>query len=422
MSQTPPSQLDGRASFARRYGPLVAIVVVVIVVAVVVVATRPSKGASSTTTTTATGSSTYAPAGVLPFSQAKQEGKAGSIDWGPNCNTTTGKLKYPSFFAGECYAPYHGDNGGATAPGVTATTIKVVYYVPEQNDPIINYIESAVKDTATNAQNIQTMQDWVSFYNHYYETYGRKVVLIPYTATGEADDPVAARADAVTIATDIQPFAVWGGPVLTPAFADELAARHILCIDCGSGDTTSYFAQRAPYVWTLGILASQGVVHLTEFLKNQVAGYDARFAGEADFRHRIRRFGMIALVNDPTTAQALQQAQRSFAAAHLPVVQYVTYASPIDLETQAPALIAKLKAAGVTSVIFSGDPVAPQTLTAAATAQDYFPEWIISGSVLTDTAAFARTYDQRQWAHAFGISFGGARTGVTGAITLYKWY
>jgi hypothetical protein len=76
----------------------------------------------------------------------------------------------------------------------------------------------------------------------------------------------------------------------------------------------------------------------------------------------------------------------------------------------------------VTSVIFSGDPVAPQTLTRAATAQNYFPEWIITGSALTDTAAFARTYDQRQWAHAFGVSFGAARTGVTGAISLYEWY
>jgi hypothetical protein len=66
--------------------------------------------------------------------------------------------------------------------------------------------------------------------------------------------------------------------------------------------------------------------------------------------------------------------------------------------------------------------VAPETLTRAATAQNYFPEWIITGAALTDTAAFARTYDQRQWAHAFGVSFGAARTGVTGAIPLYKWY
>ena len=36
--------------------------------------------------------------------------------------------------------------------------------------------------------------------------------------------------------------------------------------------------------------------------------------------------------------------------------------------------------------------------------QDYFPEWIITGTVLTDTTAFGRLYDQEQWAHAFGLS------------------
>ena len=35
--------------------------------------------------------------------------------------------------------------------GVTASTIKIVYYVSQASDPILNYIESAVKDTATNA-------------------------------------------------------------------------------------------------------------------------------------------------------------------------------------------------------------------------------------------------------------------------------
>jgi hypothetical protein len=185
------------------------------------------------------------PGGVLSFAQAKKEGKVNTIDWGSRCNVATGTLKYPSFFAGACYAPFKGNNGGSTTQGVSATTIKIVFYVPEANDPILNYIESAVKDTATNAQTIETMQNWVAFYNHFYETYGRKVVLIPYTATGVADDPVAARADAVTIATNIKPFAVWGGPILTTAFADELAARHVLCIDCGSGDTNAYFQQRS---------------------------------------------------------------------------------------------------------------------------------------------------------------------------------
>jgi hypothetical protein len=408
--------LPAKAGFVRRSGARVALMVAVIIAGLMVV----TPGAEATSASSQT--STFSPAGVLSFSQAKQEGKVGSIDWGSRCNVATGKLKYPSFFAGACYAPFKGNNGGSTAEGVTATTIKVVFYVPQANDPVLSYIESAIKDTATNAQTIATMQNWVTFYNHFFETYGRRVQLVPFTATGVATDPVAARADAVTIATNIKPFAVWGGPILTTAFADELAARHILCIDCGSGNTNSYFQQRSPYVWSLGMLAQQSIVHVTEFLKKQVSGKDASFAGESDFTKDKRKFGMIDLDNSADAAALLTDWQKSFKSADINVAQYVTYASPTDLETQAPALIAKLKAAGVTSVIFSGDPIAPQTLTRAATAQDYFPEWIIAGSALTDTAAFGRTYDQRQWTHAFGVSFGAARTGVTGAIPLYKWY
>ena len=67
-------------------------------------------------------------------------------------------------------------------------------------------------------------------------------------------------------------------------------------------------------------------------------------------------------------------------------------------------MIAKLKSAGVTSVILAGDPVFPTFLTKEATAQGYFPEWVVLGYAFTDTAVFGRQYDQQQWAHAFGVS------------------
>jgi hypothetical protein len=91
---------------------------------------------------------------------------------------------------------------------------------------------------------------------------------------------------------------------------------------------------------------------------------------------------------------------------------------------QAPGVITRLKEAGVTSLIIQGDPSTPALFTQAATAQEWFPEWIIGGSALMDTSAFARSYDQEQWAHAFGISTLPARTapGVGGSEALYDWY
>ena len=66
----------------------------------------------------------------------------------------------------------------------------------------------------------------------------------------------------------------------------------------------------------------------------------------------------------------------------------------------------------------------PVDFTREATAQEYFPEWFVAASTLVDTTAFARTYDQEQWEHAFGISHLSARTlpEVSGYYSLYKWF
>ena len=53
---------------------------------------------------------------------------------------------------------------------------------------------------------------------------------------------------------------------------------------------------------------------------------------------------------------------------------------PATIQASAAQIIAKLKASGVTTVIFSGDPVAPGDFTREATAQEYFPEWLLANS------------------------------------------
>jgi hypothetical protein len=90
----------------------------------------------------------------------------------------------------------------------------------------------------------------------------------------------------------------------------------------------------------------------------------------------------------------------------------------------APGAIAKMKDAGVTRVILTGDPLTPATFTRTATAQDYFPEWIISGAGLIDSTTYARTFDQQQWANAFGVSFGAARQdpSIASSRQLFEWY
>ena len=94
------------------------------------------------------------------------------------------------------------------------------------------------------------------------------------------------------------------------------------------------------------------------------------------------------------------------------------------LPTQAATIAEKLKASGATSVIFAGDPIMPIYLTKACASIGYFPEWIITGIVLTDTAALGRYYDQSEWSHAFGVTSLGVPVPVSAgdADRLYRWW
>lgn len=95
-----------------------------------------------------------------------------------------------------------------------------------------------------------------------------------------------------------------------------------------------------------------------------------------------------------------------------------------ELPEKARVIVARLKEAEVTSVIFLGDPIMPIYLTQAAEAQDFHPEWIITGTVLTDTTTFGRQYEQGQWEHALGVSSLPARIPQEEGESwrLHEWY
>jgi hypothetical protein len=462
------------SSAMKRYGPIVGIVVAVALVIVIIViaggdddkktvspapttaaaattaattaatsattsaATSPESTPDSGTTAGSTGDSTATTAETetttatteakpitypLSFSQAEDQGIT-VPDWGARCDTTTGKVAVPDFFASECYAPFTGDNGGATAQGVTADSITIAVYLGQANDPIIAYITDAIHNNDTNAQVADTVRGIVAYFETYYETYGRKVKLEFVEGTGNATDETAARADAVHIAEDIKPFMVWGGPALTSAFGDELAAHDISCIACVPSQPPQWYIDRDPNIFGIATAAEQSQVHILEFIKKQLIGKNAEHAGD-EFVNTPRKFGLLYIESSATSKELADKFSAGMTENGAPLAETVSYAlDPATIQQSASQAIAKFKAAGVTSIIFSGDPVAPRDFTKEATAQGYFPEWVIGASALVDVNAFARTYDQQQWAHAFGYSYLAARldTTVFGYYALYKWF
>ena len=165
----------------RKWGPVAAIVLIVAAVAGVIVVSGgdDDDGESSDTTTAETtattdaGSNTTAAPTTAPddstettespattagddgdggdaaeivypltFSQAEEQGI--EVAWDERCDTETGQWAMPWFFAPECFAPFEGDNGGETTSGVTGDTIKVVYYLGPDDDPVLNFINDAI--------------------------------------------------------------------------------------------------------------------------------------------------------------------------------------------------------------------------------------------------------------------------------------
>lgn len=360
----------------------------------------------------------------MSYPEAVEAGLEGEIDWGTRCDTETGRLAVPDFFAPECYAPFSGDNGGATAPGVTADEITVVWYIGQEGDPIIAYITDAVKVDESNDQIADTMNGVIEYYEAFYEMYGRSVNLVTFQGTGGASDDVAARADAARIAEEYKPFAVLGGPILTSAFADELAARDILCVGCTPGQPTEFYADRDPYVWSLAPSSAQAQAHSVEFITKQLIGKNAEHAGEA-FVDTPRKFGLLYLESSAASAELAGRFADQMEEAGAPFAEVIAYElNPATIQQTASQVISQLKAAGVTTIVFSGDPVAPRDFTKEATAQEYFPEWYSSAGALVDTSAFGRTYDPDQWQHAFALTFLAARTDPTaqGARFVYEWF
>lgn len=415
---------ESRGRTLKRYGPLLGIVVVLAVIAAVFAFTGDDDGdddASGDDEAAETGSEL--PEGVIPFDQREEFGLT-EADFGDRCDPETGQQAYPSFFAGDCIAPFEGDNGGATATGVTEDTIKIVYYQTPEQDPVIDFITSAIGADDTNEQEEATMRTFLEFFETFSETYGRTVELEAYVGTGPSDDDVAAQADAVTIAEEIQPFMVWGGPQLTNAFAEELAAREVPCLGCTPSQPTDFYLDNAPYVLGITSNAEQGAVHVANFIGRQLAGGNAELAGDESFHDQERVFGAVNIeLGEDSEAQAAFF-EEQLAEYDVEIAERTPYADPVSLQTTAANMITKLKDAGVTTVIMTTDPIAPSVLTREATAQDYFPEWVITGSTLTDTNVFARTYDQEQWANAFGVSQLATPTSteVAGYAFLYEWF
>jgi hypothetical protein len=363
-------------------------------------ASRPGGGAGA------------APAGAAtrtPVAPAPASAGGGDPLANPNCDPKTGRIKVPSLLAANCVPVFSGSNGGATYQGVSDKEIVVAIRVNPNPSPAGTAIVRAAGNDDTQEEVRQTRLEQIDFFQAHYETYGRKVKLVYFDMTGDPDDDAAARNDARKVAKEIKAFASWSG---SGAYKDELVANGVMCITCTASEPTENYLRTAPFVFSTLMSSTQAYEHRAEYIGKRLCGRNAVHAGDAVYKTQARKLGLVYYETESNEYKSgidfFEQELAKYNGCRLSDRQaYILELA--KAQEDADLMIARAKQRGITSLIFAGDPLMPIFLTKAANNQNYNPEWIITGSALTDTAFFARTYDQVQWGRAFGVSMLSAR-------------
>jgi len=410
---------------ARRYAPFLAVAVAQLVL----VAVAPSKGREVSTPAPA---AVALPSGSVPGAVAGQQqavsgpsalapGTVGQAVTGPGGGVVTGApgaqggsaaedrshcaglVQFTDFKQSPPCVPHTG-NPGATSTGVTAKTIKLVYFREKDNPVVRGLLESQglYSDPEDQRRYMAAME---KFINLRYELYGRKVSIAFWQSPCEAAPPVDScfRDDAKALVAKEHPFAVvYDNNTNTPAFFDELSKLRV--VNWGGWHFTDAFnAAHRPYHYDALMGGDTQAVLTGEYWCKKLAGRKARYAGSADLQALVRKAAVFYPKTSVNTEPA-QHLEKILKGCGTQIVDVPYSPDTATASSQATSQVAQARNAGATSVLYFADPIAPAFGTKAMTSQAWFPEHVLVGSGLIDYDKLARLYDPQQWAHAFGPS------------------
>jgi len=410
------------------YGPLLALAVAFLLVVTLVptiaretsvfaVQSNDVGTAAAATGSTVAGRAPTAPgaAATAPVAAGKQAsvpGPAGAVAAaGPCADRTVQVVGDP--YSPPCIAwPKGKDNGGATSSGVTKDTIKISFRMPIEN---ISDYESVIRQLTgdkgdaipapTEADVKRTIQDYITYFSQRFQLYGRKIEMVQWKGKGSVLNEIvgagqeAAQADAIRAAKELKVFA--DVSAFTQPYNDALARQGVVAIGAPYM-SRQWFAAHQPYSWSPFPDCTSLSETIAEYMNKRVFGYPAEHAGPGV----VGKPRKVALVvpDNPEYQQCANAGDKIIEAAGNKAARYNYTLDLATLSDQANNLAAKLKADGITTVVLATDPLLPLLLTSRMSQQNYYPEWVVTGTALTDLDVVGQFYDQSQWKHAFGMS------------------
>ena len=346
-----------------------------------------------------------------------------------NCDPVRKRTNYNTVGGGPfCVNPWPAgkDNGGATAPGVTATSVKVLVLTPNAEQEAAQRSRGGSLPINQVTGERGTWEDAFRDFNTVasksgaYQTWGRTVDLEFQQSSGS--DEAAQRADAVAVAAK-KPFMVIDATDQSlgmPVFESEVAKSKIIVN--GAGITTEASLQQAPYRWNTAQDNTAGVYIVGELVGQTLSKKKAQWAGSPDLQKQTRNFGVVYAQNG-VDVDLFNKVVAEWGGTAPKVELSYDSTDSSQYEEAARTMIAKLKASGVNNVVLFAESAMVTALMKAATGNEYSPEWTITGYQFQDFDGFGRGADQTQFAHAFGVgTLMPLVTGTQATLGAFPWY
>jgi len=339
-----------------------------------------------------------------------------------------------SEYTPQCVAAFQGNNGWATWNGVTGTTITLVMrHCADASGP--NEASATALAEQAGGESLADeethVKQIIAYFNRTFELYGRHVQVVDYSGQSQSQcssteatggGQTAAQADADYEANTMHAFTDlnYAGLFESEVFAQQAAHYHMYLGFAQLYFPESEFRAEDPYIWAPPPSCTIGGADFAEFVGKQIMPFPTQWAGTLNgvpLNGKPRKLGVYIPGNEgynecEKNTRTIDQQKYGIPAkndcgATQPGCRWDIYKYSLDISTWeqgAQQAATQFAADQDTTVVLSSDQLSPIFLTQDAHAQQYFPEWLLTGVALTDQDNLAQIWYQTEIkGHLFGL-------------------
>ncbi|HYI62030.1 MAG TPA: hypothetical protein VEW93_09530 [Acidimicrobiales bacterium] len=314
---------------------------------------------------------------------------------------------------GDPYSPpcftFRGDNGGATAKGVSEDGITVTYrQTPEPNVLSVLAGLMGIEFNETPEDFRRTTEGLVDYFNANFEMYGRRMVFESFEGNGSLVTELVGggQEDAANdgLQAGVEHAAFADITAVTQPYAEALAREETI----GFGApymSREWFTSRRPYAWSIATDCSVVAEAASAYSIDRLLDRPAIFA-EGALKDRPRKIAVIA-PNNPEYQRCAEAGLDILADAGKEIDFVTDYVLDLGrIPNQAKSISAQIVSRDITTISCFCDPFMVLSLAQEIESQNLQPEWIATGTGFVDLDLIGQGLANQtdQWDRAFGVS------------------